>query len=69
MKKLIFAVLPLLVFLLANPTNSMAYDKSVMMPEPKLCPSGFSYYTACADMGMGCEPFGCQGSDAPVVGG
>jgi hypothetical protein len=66
MKKLIFAFLPLFALFLANPTNTMAYDPSSMMPVPKICPSGFSYYTACQQYGMGCEPFGCQGSDAPI---
>lgn len=39
------------------------YDPSVFMPVPKLCPSGMSYYTACEEMGIGCNPDGCHDND------
>ncbi len=66
MKKFFLASLVLVGLALSNPVNSIAYDISVMMPVPKLCPSKFSYYTACEQYGQGCEPTNCPGD--PGVG-
>lgn len=59
MKKIIFAGFALALLSIIVPVHSYAYDKSVMMPTPVLCDSGFSYYTKCVQYGMGCEPTGC----------
>ncbi len=44
----------------ANAEVPLPYEPSVMMPEAKLCPSKMSYYTACVQYGMGCNPDGCH---------
>lgn len=61
MKKFFLASFAIVGLVMLNPLRSLAYDKSVMMPVPKLCPSKFSYFTACEQYGMGCEPTGCPG--------
>lgn len=66
MKKFILASFVLIGLAMLNPVSSLAYDNSVMMPVPRLCPSKFSYYTACEQYGMGCKPTGCPGE--PGVG-
>lgn len=48
-------------FSVTQPTYAN-YDPSVMMPEAKLCPSKMSYYTACVQYGMGCNPDACHDS-------
>lgn len=40
-------------------STTLAYDPSVFMPVPRLCPDGLEYTTDCQYYGAGCNPGRC----------
>ncbi|MEP0711726.1 hypothetical protein [Algoriphagus sp.] len=66
MKKLVFTAMIALGFVLSTTIHKPAlaevpvYDTSEFMAVAVLCDSGMSYYTACKQWGMGCNPDECH---------
>ncbi|MCE7054866.1 hypothetical protein LZF95_09295 [Algoriphagus sp. AGSA1] len=66
MKKLVFTAMLAVGFILSisvtepSLASTPYYDTSVFMPVATICPSGMSYYTACEQWGMGCNPDECH---------